>query len=208
MEDKTLKELLPEFYKEYGLGDEGGNNKSFVRIEVTKKIILYIPNFKARKKAVIKHDIHHIVTGYHSTFKGESEIGAWEIGSGCRHYWAAWVLDASGFMTGIVFNLWGVLKAFTRGRRTKNLYYDIAPTEKILNMKVDEVKKLLFLDKNPKNTKPSFADIILFAIYALLGLIYSIFSILLIPFVLFYTIYIMAVVQKQVSTTARDLERA
>ncbi len=51
MEDKTLKELLPEFYKEYNLGADGGQSQSSVRVEVTKKIILYIPNFTARKKS-------------------------------------------------------------------------------------------------------------------------------------------------------------
>ena len=192
MEDKTLKALLPGFYKEYNLGDEGGKNSSSVRVELTKKIIIYIPNFEARRRAVIKHDIHHIVTGYRSTFKGETEIGAWEIGSGCRGYWAAWVLNASGVMTGIVFNLWGVLKAFARGRRTKNLYYDNISTEEALNMKVSELEKRLFLKKYPKNTRPSFVDFILFAVFAFFGLIYSILSILLLPFILIYTLYILA----------------
>lgn len=190
MEDKTIKELLPDFYKQYDLGDDGGKSKSSVRIEFTKNFSLYIPNFEARRKAVIKHDIHHIVTGYPSTFKGETEISAWEIGSGCKRYWAAWVLDVSGVMTGMLFNLWGVIKAFARGRRTRNLYYDMTPTEKVLNMKVDDVKKILYLDKYPKNTRPSFADLILFAVFAFFGLIYSILSILLLPFILVYTIYI------------------
>jgi len=200
MEDKTLKELLPDFYKEYHLGDEGGLHQSSVRVEVTKNIILYIPNFTARRKAVIKHDIHYIVTGYPSTFKGESEIGAWEIGSGCKHYWAAWVLDASGFMTGIVFNLWGVLKAFARGRKTKNLYYDNIPDDKALEMKLSEIQKFLWLDKYTTTTKPSIIDTLVFALYALLGLIYSILSILLIPFILIYTVYVKSQLKKVIPT--------
>ncbi len=200
MEDKTIKELLPGFYKEYNLGMDGGQSSSFVRVEVTKKITLYIPNFKARRKAVIKHDIHHIVTGYRSTFKGESEIGAWEIGSGCKHYWAAWVLDASGFMTGIVFNLWGVLKAFARGRRTRNLYYDDISTEEALNMKVSELKKCLSLDKYPTNTKPTFVDLLLFAFFAL---IFSILSILLLPFIMIYTVYIKSKIENNFLTAEK-----
>jgi hypothetical protein len=192
MADSTIRELLPEFYSQYNLGMDGGQSSPYVRVEITKHIILYIPNFTARKKAVLKHDIHHIVTGYPSTFKGESEIGAWEIGSGCKHYWAAWVLDASGFMTGILFNLWGVLKAFARGRGTKNLYYDNITDEKALDMKLGEIQKLLLLDKYPKETKPSVIDVMVFAIYALAGLVYSILSILLLPFVLGYTVYVIA----------------
>src|SRR5260221_1496557 len=78
MDNKTVAELLPGFYKEYNLGMEGGKTSSSVRIEMTKKLVLYFPNFTARKKAVLKHDIHHLVTDYPSTFKGETEISAWE----------------------------------------------------------------------------------------------------------------------------------
>jgi hypothetical protein len=132
--------------------------------------------------------------------KGETEIGAWEIGSGCRQYWAAWVLDASGFMTGILFNLWGVLKAFARGRRTRNLYFDKIADEKALDMKQSEIQKLLFLDKYPKNTLPTFLDLIMFAVYALAGLIHSILSILLLPFILVYTVYVKMQPKKFVPT--------
>lgn len=200
MNDKTIRELLPGFYKEYNLGMDGGQSSSSVRIELTKNLTLYIPNFTARRKAVLKHDIHHIVTGYRSTFKGESEIGAWEIGSGCRHYWAAWVLDASGFISGILFNLWGVLKAFARGRRTRNLYYDNIPDDKALEMKQSEIQKLLLLDKYPKNTSPSFIDILIFAVYALAGLIYFVLSMLLIPFILIYTVYVKMQPKKFIAT--------
>jgi hypothetical protein len=200
MEDKTIKELLPGFYKQYNLGMDGGQSSSSVRVELTKKLTLYIPNFTARRKAVLKHDIHHIVTGYTSTMKGETEIGAWEIGSGCSHYWAAWVLDASGFMTGILFNLWGVLKAFARGRRTRNLYFDNISDDKALDMKLSEIQKLLYLDKYPRNTTPSFIDILIFAVYALAGLIYSILSMLLIPFILVYTVYVKMQTKKLIPT--------
>ncbi|HKB44793.1 MAG TPA: hypothetical protein VKC90_10390 [Chitinophagaceae bacterium] len=190
MDNKTAAELLPEFYKEYNLGMEGGKNSASVRIEMTKKFVLYFPNFTARKKAVLKHDIHHLVTDYPSTFKGETEISAWEIASGCKKYRAAWVLDMSGMMIGIVFNFRGVLKAFARGRRTKNLYYDVISTEEALDMKLSELKKLLWLDKYPKNTRPVFVDFILFVPLLLIGIIYSILSLILLPFIIIYSIYI------------------
>jgi hypothetical protein len=190
MDNKTPGELLPEFYKDNNLGMEGGKNSASVRIEMTKKFVLYFPNFTARKKAVLKHDIHHLVTGYPSTFTGETEISAWEIASGCKKYWAAWILDMSGMMMGIVFNFWSVMKAFARGRRTKNLYYDVIPTEEALDMKIGELKKLLWLDKYPKDTRPVFADYILFAPLALVGIIYSILSLIFLPFIIIYSFYI------------------
>ncbi len=190
IETQTPRELLPAFYKQYRLDEDGGKSKPHVKIELTKKIFLYIPNFTARKKAVLKHDIHHIVTGYPSTITGETEISAWEIASGCKKYWAAWVLDMSGMMMGIVFNFWGVIKAFARGRKTKNLYYNIISTEEVLDMKLSELQKFLWLDKYPKNTKPGFVDFILFVLLVLIGAIYSILSIIFLPFIIIYTIYI------------------
>lgn len=192
MDDKTLRELLPEFYKDYDLGMEGGKYEANVKVEMTKKIVFYFPNFPARKKAVLKHDIHHLVTGYPSTYTGETEIGAWEIASGCGGYWVAWILNMSGMMTGIVFNLWKVLKAFARGRRTKNLYHHLLSDEQALDIKLSELQQVLLLDQYSKNTRPGFVDYILFAGWAVIGLIYSILSLIVLPFVLVYTIYVVA----------------
>jgi hypothetical protein len=190
MEDKKLADLLPEFHKQYGLGTDGGQSSPFVRIELSKKIILYFPNFKARKIAVLKHDIHHIVTGYRSTFKGETEIGAWEIGSGCRKYWAAWILDISSVMTGILFNPWKIVKAYARGRRTKNLYHHIISDEEALQMKLGEIQHALYLDKFTADTRPGLTDLLLFLLLALAGLLFSVVSLALLPFILAYTLYI------------------
>ena len=74
MNDKTIRELLPGFYKEYNLGMDGGQSSSSVRIELTKNLTLYIPNFTARRKAVLKHDIHHIVTGYRTCLARRSRL--------------------------------------------------------------------------------------------------------------------------------------
>ena len=123
---QTPRDLLPAFYRKYQLGDDGGQSRAYVKVELTKKISLYFPNFDARRKAIFKHDVHHMVTGYTSTFKGETEIGAWEIGSGCRQYWAAFILDIAAITPGMLINAAGIYKAFVRGRRTKNLYAVVA----------------------------------------------------------------------------------
>src|SRR5689334_23331167 len=112
----TPRKLLPAFYKQYNLGNDGGQSSSYVKIEFTNKIFLYFPNSDVRRKAVLKHDVHHIVTGYTSTFKGETEIGTWEIASGCRHYWIAFALDLHAMTAGALFNLPGIYRAFVKGR--------------------------------------------------------------------------------------------
>jgi ubiquinone biosynthesis protein Coq4 len=189
-EDKTPREILNKFYADHNLEADGGQSKPYVKIDVTPKFHFYIPNFDARRKAVIKHDIHHLLTGYETTVAGESEISAWEVASGCKSYWAAFLIDVSGAMLGILFNFFGVLKAFARGRRTKNLYYDTLTTEQALDMKIGDLRKEFGLDKHPKDTKPTFTDFILFMLFVFFGGIYSLCLWIFLPFIIFYTIYI------------------
>lgn len=193
MADQTPKEILSKFYSDNNLDSDGGQSSSSVKIELTPKFHFYFPNFDARRKAVILHDIHHLLTGYTTTLSGESEISAWEIGSGCKSYWAAFLIDTSGLMMGIPFNFMGVLKAFSRGRKTKNLYHNLFSIDEILDMKITELRKQLSLDKYPQDVKPSLTDFILFSIFALYGFIYSIISLIFLPIVILHTIYILLI---------------
>ncbi len=157
---------------------------------MTPKFHFYIPNFNARRKAVVRHDIHHLLTNYDTTISGESEISAWEIASGCKNYWAAFFIDASGVMLGISFNFQGVLKAFARGRQTKNLYHDQFSTDQALDMQISDLRRQLYLDKYTKDTKPTFIDVIMFLTFALFGAIYSFSLAILLPLIIIYSLYI------------------
>ena len=191
-EIQTPRKLLPAFYKQYQLSDDGGQSSSYVRIKLAKKVFIYFPNFDARRKAVIKHDVHHIATGYTSTFKGETEISAWEIASGCRHYWVAWVLDMQAVMMGMLFNPAGVYRAFVKGRRTKNLYRDVFTDEQLMDMSLFVIKENMLLNSYSEKKKGSFIDLLLFILLLLFGALYSVLSLILLPFVLLYTIFIIA----------------
>jgi hypothetical protein len=188
-EIQTPRQLLPSFYRQYQLGDDGGQSSSYVKVELTKKLFVYFPNFDARRKAVFKHDVHHILTGYTSTLKGETEIGAWEIASGCRHYWVAFILDLHGVMMGLLINPLGVYKAFVKGRRTKNLYDDALPDEQVMDTPIAEIRERLLL--NNYSGKGNLIDMVLFLLLLLFGVVYSVLSILLLLPVLIYTVYIM-----------------
>src|ERR1700752_4705535 len=179
MEHQTPRELLHQFYLENNLPLDGGQSVPYVKIEVSKKISFYFPNFEARKKAVVIHDIHHLVTGYSAgSLAGESEISAWEIASGCTNYWAAFFINTSGLMIGIPFNFLKVLKSFVRGRRTKNFYTTNLNIESILDTKVSELRKQLHLDNHDMYCNPSFIDFILFGCFVFFGAIYSLLSLL------------------------------
>jgi hypothetical protein len=187
---QTVRELLPAFYQQYNLDNDGGQKSAYVRIELAKNFALYFPNFNARRKAVLKHDAHHIVTGYTSTFSGETEIGAWEIASGCRQYWVAFALDLHAMMAGLLFNPVGVYKAFIKGRHTRNLYSDLFSDAEIMDMTLSAIQEKLLLDRYPEKQKASFSDILLFIMLILFGLVYSMLSILLLPFIIVYSVYV------------------
>ena|ERR1700741_3283379 len=190
MKSKTPREVLTQFYLDNNLELDGGQSSKHVKIDVSKKFSFYFPNFNARRKAVIKHDIHHLLTGYSaSSLIGESEISAWEIASGCKSYWAAFLIDTSGIMIGVPLNSVKVLKAFARGRRTKNLYHDMFSTDEAMDMQIEELQRKLQLDLHTKDTNPTFSDVVAFLGFLLFGGIYSILSLIFLPFVVFYTLY-------------------
>jgi hypothetical protein len=186
---KTPREILQAFYAENHLDSDGGQSKPYVKIELTSGFHFYFPNFDERRRAVIKHDIHHLITGYETTMAGESEISAWEIASGCKSYWAAFFIDTSGLMMGFLLFFPRVLKAFARGRKTGNLYHDAYTTEQALDIKIGEMQKQFSLDAYPKNTKPTFTDFILLCLFAIFGGIYSILSLALLPYIVVYSTY-------------------
>ena len=123
MNDKTPREILNQFYIDNHLDLDGGNSLSYVKIELAPKFHFYLPNFDARRKAVIKHDIHHLLTDYKTTFKEESEISAWEIASGCKKYWAAFLIDTSGTMLGIPINLGGDLEGICQRKKNQEFIF-------------------------------------------------------------------------------------
>jgi hypothetical protein len=189
-QEDTLHDLLPGFYKKYGLDEDGGLSDSKVKIEFSKHIFLYIPNSSARKKVVLKHDIHHIITGYPSDMKGETEIGAWEVASGCKNYWIAWALNLYGMVMGVWFNLPGVYRAFVRGRRSRNLYSNRITEEQALAMHADELRNLLSIPSYHQKLRSNFADLFFFLTWLLIGLIYGLASIVLLPPVIVYNIFL------------------
>ena len=103
-------------------------------------IPLAFPNTKSRKAAIPMHDLHHIATGYATTFTGEAEISAWELGGGCGPYLAAWVLDGLGALLGLAIAPMRTIRAFRRGRRTRNLYQR-GWSNALLDLTVDELRE-------------------------------------------------------------------
>jgi hypothetical protein len=120
-ESLPLREARSRFFAESGLPADGGYGKRWFRIAVGR-VGIYLPNVKARVEALPMHDIHHIVAGYAADWRGEGEVGAWEIAGGCGRYWVAWVLNFGTFTAGLFVAPVRTWRAFARGRQCRNLY--------------------------------------------------------------------------------------
>ena len=117
-------------------------------------IPIVFPNTQARRAAVKLHDLHHVATNYATTFIGEAEIGAWEIGAGCGRYYAAWFLNLSALGIGMWLSPRRVFRAFVRGRRSRSLY-DRAFGDDLLAQSVGELRSKLALDQPHSGAKAS-----------------------------------------------------
>jgi hypothetical protein len=125
-------------------------------------IPVVFPNTASRKRALPLHDLHHIATGFATTYTGEAEIGAWEIGGGCGDYAAAWLFNVTAFAYGLVIAPRRVYRAFVRGRHARNLYasgWDAA----LLDHSVGALRARVEPERNPTAT---LGDRLAFAAWA------------------------------------------
>jgi hypothetical protein len=119
--DMTLREARARYFRDNGFEDDGGYAGKWVRIKLGPIPVMF-PNTTGRRAALLQHDLHHVATGYDTTLVGEAEIGAWELASGCRHYYAAWMLNMGAVVIGLFLAPRRVCRAFLRGWRCPNLY--------------------------------------------------------------------------------------
>ncbi|HEX7316795.1 MAG TPA: hypothetical protein VF297_23035 [Pyrinomonadaceae bacterium] len=158
----TLGEARARMFALGGLGDDGGYNDAWVWLKLWR-IPFAFPNTEGRRRAVRFHDLHHVLTEYPTTWRGEFEIAAWEVAGGVRRYWAGWLLDLLGFACGLVVFPRATYRAFVRGRHSTNLYGDVWD-ESILGRRVGELRRRLGLDREA--TKATRDDKVSFALWA------------------------------------------
>ncbi len=148
-ETATVRETLPAYFREAGFAEDGGYSDAWVKIKAGP-IPFAFPNIEARRICVRYHDVHHLVTGYQPNWPGEMEIGAWEVATGCRHYWVAWLLNLWAFGMGLVLHPRRTVRAFCRGRHSINLYRD--QYELVLEERLGDLRQRLGLDHQPTST--------------------------------------------------------
>jgi len=133
-----LKTALAQFFDRFGFSADAYTAKWFAIY--VGKFPIYVPNIPSRVWVARYHDLHHVLTGYPANWRGEAEIGAWELATGCRTLWVAWFLNGGAVVVGLFLWPRAVLRAFRRGRRTRtNLYHDF-DYEPLLEMSVGELR--------------------------------------------------------------------
>ena len=142
----TMGDARTRYYEINNFGADGGDSLEWVPIKMFG-LTFYIPHPEGRRRAVRVHDLHHIVTGYQTSFRGEFEIAAWELASGCWRWPAALVLNLGGLGVGTLIAPRRIARAWARGRRTRNLYGERRGIDHVLPRPVDEVRATLGLDQ-------------------------------------------------------------
>ena len=159
----SLEEAVEQHLRDSGFPTDGGINEKWV-VAAIGPFRLCFPNTKARRRAVPIHDLNHMLSGYGHDLVGEAEIGAWELGGGCRGYLAAWMLDAAALIPGVLRAPGRMLRAFVRGRSTGNLYGSDLTV--IRSQPVDEVRQAFALDQE---YEVGPVDVALFVVVVLLA---------------------------------------
>jgi hypothetical protein len=140
----TLGAARADYYEHNHFGADGGDALAWVPMKMMGLTILKIPNTDGRRKAVRFHDLHHVLTGYDTDWRGEAEISAWELASGCLRWPAATILDLFGLAIGLALAPRRIVRAWARGRHTRNLYGEDG-VEHLLPRTVGEMRAKLGL---------------------------------------------------------------
>lgn len=101
-----------------------------------------LPNPPARQAAIARHDLHHVLVGYGTDLAGESEIGAWELRSGCTTPFL-YMINLVALLGGLFVAPLRVLRAWRRAKGCRTLYLDGLPYAEALELRVVDLRRRL-----------------------------------------------------------------
>ena len=143
-------DALAAYYVAHELPADGGSTDPVFHVRIGP-FSIPLPNPPGRRRAVVFHDVNHLVTGYNTTFSdGEVVIAGFEVGAGCGPYWIVWYINLSMMALGLVFRPRDVFAAFVRGRRSASIYRRGTDPAALSRMSIAEVRALLDVDRRPE----------------------------------------------------------
>lgn len=108
------KKQLRQFRLQNGLNPKEA--ESAIWLAQLGGFIVPLPNFKWRRAAIDRHDMHHIKTGYSTSVSGELCLASWELGAKCYASFWARTLCAFLMTLGLITQPRKVLRAFRAGQ--------------------------------------------------------------------------------------------
>lgn len=176
----SMRKARDLYFEVNGFGADGGYGDAWVDFKLGP-LPCPFPNTAGRIKAVKVHDLHHILTEYDTNLTGELEIGAWELGAGCKDFLAAWFLNLGAMGLGLLIAPVRTFRAFVRGRHTDSLYGK--DLEAMLESSVAEMRRATNADRQP--APATAADVVAFtgmgALALATGLIEIVFGLPVVP---------------------------
>jgi hypothetical protein len=116
----TLGDALAEFRRANGLAVDEATQPSWTcRLG---PLVLRLPNFQWRRRAILAHDLHHVLTGYPCTMWGACQMAAWEFGAGPMPHWAAALFCLPLIIVGLMWSPRQMVLAFRAGYRARSLH--------------------------------------------------------------------------------------
>src|SRR4030095_2726671 len=85
-------------------------------------VTIPMPTFSWRRAAIQRHDLHHILTGYPFTMRGEFQVATWEFAAGRYPHWGATLLLPPLVVMGLFWSPTAIWRAFMKGRGELSLY--------------------------------------------------------------------------------------
>jgi len=112
----------------------------FFRLRIGRRWIPFWPMWGMRRAAVI-HDVHHLLTGYDTSYRKELHLAAWELGSGGCGGHVLMCFDRLFVMLFAPLDPVGTWSAFRAGLQCRNLYR--WPSEEVLSTDVEQLLEAL-----------------------------------------------------------------
>ena len=104
----------------------------------------------------MRHDLHHVATGYGTDYAGEGEISAWELRRGIRAlglYTGSIVLSVA--LLGLLVAPLRTLRAFIAGGRAASLFtHGGLPYDAVLSLSIAELRAHLNLPEQGLCDRP------------------------------------------------------
>lgn len=174
-----ISKALNLFYLRNNLPADGGQNDKYFYLKF-KLFTMKLPNLGFRKNVVYIHDIQHILFDCDITWKGESFIAGWEIGTDM------WKKLPIGMMSlwAMGFSLLNypkeVVKGYKKGLRYNNLLSLNIPKQRILNLSIEDINKTML------KSKPQKLNAFIFSFWCFISLTIFFFPLIIIAFAIFY----------------------